>query len=384
MLLERIRDAFRVFLILSVAQVAIALRLASLPGVDSSDTKNGHSVSSVRGRVLDRAETQYVIVANQDMPCVELFAEGFQSDPETTALQRFQKLGCDLPGLDVDLINSTFLSRSIVFIGDSTLYYPAKWMKVLLEHRLYDNLSQTDLSRGNIIVNPTGDPHLGMLGDPPLIHFNRTRVQWLGYAGRNENECYRANIWERFHNIDSPEVVVANMGMHWLHFIGMGRDVPTCIVQQWIAYEDWLRELVEHCQRMGVKVLLLKTTNKICDEKYTGIYGRASVLFNEEDRNTIEACKNRVRSMNSSFPDSDITNYCVNGVMTEKGASFLNQRLHRFVENFRMRDLKVAVWNDHDLDLCEYTNREDGRHYHPLTLALIRSMANNLQQLLTY
>jgi len=384
MLLGRIRDAFRVFLILSVAQVAIALRLASLPGVDSSDTKNGHSVSSVRGRVLDRAETQYVTVANQDMPCVELFAEGFQSDPETTALRRFQKLGCDLPGLDVDLINSTFLSRSIVFIGDSTLYYPAKWMKVLLEHRLYENLSQTDLSRGNIIVNPTGDPHLGMLGDPPLIHFNRTRVQWLGYAGRNENECYRANIWERFHNIDSPEVVVANMGMHWLHFIGMGRDVSTCIVQQWIAYEEWLRELVEHCQRMGVKVLLLKTTNKICDEKYTGTYGRASVLFNEEDPSTIEACKNRVRSMNSSFPDSDITNYCVNGVMTEKGASFLNQRLHRFVENFRMRDLKVAVWNDHDLDLCEYTNREDGRHYHPLTLALIRSMANNLQQLLTY
>jgi len=41
--------------------------------------------------------------------------------------------------------------------------------------------------------------------------------------------------------------------------------------------------------------------------------------------------------------------------------------------------MRIVVFNDHDVLTMNYTERADGRHYHPLNLMRIRLLGNYLR-----
>jgi hypothetical protein len=208
----------------------------------------------------------------------------------------------------------------------------------------------------------------------------------------------------------APQILVINQGLHWLHFMGEGRDMNnTKFLSSWVHYETWLlghlQTAINHNRKLKntsnnyktIQVMLFKTTNRICDSHFLKAYARAAHLYSVNDADTLSKCREMIArnnlngtTINSNITSSDIANYCENATMTEAGVVHLNERLYNFVERQKQQlqeeleetGLKVAIVPDHDIQSCPFTPQGDARHYDRLNVMRIRLYANILESMI--
>ena len=335
------------------------------------------------------------------------------------------------PGLSSQLLQEAFGDRRMALIGDSTLFYMIRWLQTLLTIKspiVQDSLQSMTMAQANLLVNPLmiRDQLSWSDGAPPFVHQEFVVKQettpqqqkqqqhltvehsydivWDGYRGIDEPGGEKYGIlWERVRRWQ-PTILVVNAGLHWLHFQGAGRDAPLAHVRLWVAYENWMEEAVRLASDCGMSLLLFKTTNRICEEKYAGIYaGAVARIAQERQGNTtttptfVDRCvqqledlqrqelKNTTAGSPVVLSKADIARYCQEGTFDEVGVQHLNDRLFEFIRDMppasATSNLTISIFNDHDVMTCNYTKETDGRHYHPLNLMRIRLLANMVQTL---
>lgn len=295
-------------------------------------------------------------------------------------------------GLDADLMTA-FRGKRIFFWGDSTTKNLNLWLHNLLSvtdssSQNISSLSMFKLSdANNIVMSESGcvfDPNKG--GElsckdknadnlqTNLADGTTNRFMWttVGIDNKKAYEVIKKH---------KPDILVANVGLWLLHFQAMGKSKPASVAEDWIGYEHWLQDTLAAAESAGVRVLLFKTTNRVCSEKYVGVFASANRLYSMKDNATIRGCFDDIAIGNTStiLKDEDIMNYCENGTFNDIGSAQLNQRLQEFVEvNRHNTSLFLHVFDDNAIKSCEYTSTSDGRHFHPLNLIRIRILAHLL------
>ncbi|KAL7476057.1 hypothetical protein ACHAW6_001940, partial [Cyclotella cf. meneghiniana] len=329
-----------------------------------------------------------------------------KSDPERYGLRPWSTFGrhnntIHFRGLDHVLMKDAFRGRRIAILGDSTLRNLNQWLHQLLNTKNEASitaLSSMNLTEANAYLMSTewtkcnmngSDKDLqcqGMSQYPVTNLDDGTKIQFIWAPPESHNvqsdEC--PELSSRFTTVMGvePDIIIANMGLWWLHFQNIHRNVAGCVVEKWVNYEQWLESLVVLANVSKAKVLVFKTTNFICDEKYTGKYIEANRLYSNRDVNTLKHCYEDIRAKTSALmTDEDISNYCFNGTFNDAGSRFLNSRLHQFVERKELDSsshVRLLVLNDHDIQSCKYTQIGNARHYQEMNLARIRLLGNIL------
>lgn len=259
------------------------------------------------------------------------------------------------------------------------------------DRELLNVLSDMDLSEANTLFSPyTNGPKTDRMGDVSLA--DGTYISWDGFRGNVKyGPCHFDVIWNQLLK-KRPNIIVANFGLHLLHLYAGGREPPVCFMQLWLNYESWLDEAVAIAEEVGAKLLLFKTTNLMCTEKFVDQYAISAPLFEQGDSATLNKCYyqvqqliNQDRSGNAksfNVTVDKIKEYCRHGAFINHGVTYLNDRLFQHVKELQHHsspNLTIAIYNDHDVESCNYTSIPDGRHYHPLNLVRIRLLANMIQ-----
>jgi hypothetical protein len=345
---------------------------------------------------------------------------------------------CTFSGLNSQLIDCAFRGKRIALVGDSTLQVFTKSLIALIvttiRAREIDGSSISDPYLKNLIGRKKDIPNSNViytdLSTMPLSNatsllwstavyksYHET-VTWLtdNFSYRNEDD----DIWIQYHSSPepfwnqsetmTPQILVINEGLHWLHFMGEGRDMNNKeFLSFWVHYETWLlghlQNAINHNRKLKntsnndktIQVMLFKTTNRICDSHFLDEYARAAHLYSVNDADTLSKCREMIArinlkgtTINSNITSSDIANYCENATMTEAGVVHLNERLYKFVERQKQQlqeeleetGLKVAIVPDHDVQSCPFTYQGDGRHYARLNVMRIRLYANILESMI--
>lgn len=317
-----------------------------------------------------------------------IFLSTLRSNADDIGLRDWMYDDYRFPGLDDRLLAKAFRGRRIGLVGDSTLYYPMKWLYVLMNRTSVSVLSELPsktLSEGRSMVNPENTKHVGLdyrTRPPPIVHSDGTMIRWFGFSGLSPNTCHFDTIWKKILKM-RPEILVVNFGLHWLHLTGIGRNVSRCVMENWVEYESFLEKSVLVAKEAGARILLLKSTNFVCDKQYFGNLATSNILFKSKDPHVLEQCSEIVGKalVNSSLGTSAVHNYCVNGTFNEVGATHLNNRLVDFVRKRRNDSkLQIGIFNDHDIESCHFTT--DARHYHALNMVRIRLLGNLLECIL--
>jgi len=300
-------------------------------------------------------------------------------------------------GLDQNLLE-VFRGQRILVLGDSTMWNFYGWMYQLLVYSPL-SLARFHLSTANkVLMRRSGchypaDPHpqtagvvCDKLGPQHLQHqLEGTRLDdgtWVKYSNtacslQEENVVEtRTNLIRDFR----PNIIVANIGLHLLHFQDYGRDTNECHLEKWINYEGWLEDIVVAAENAGTEYLLFKTTNSICSKRYISKFVQGTKSYTRKRTKTISRCIASVREGTAlTIGTNAIRDYCKNGIFNDVGSQHLNRRLFKFVDARKnSTSIKLAVFNDHDVQSCVYTPKGDGRHYHMLNLVRIRILANLL------
>ena len=348
--------------------------------------------------------------AKNDQSPIVMLAEAIQSDAEQFSLRPISvpvNAGrkVKLRGLDDELVRDVFLGERLFFFGDSTLRNLHMWLHYLLRMNMKDEtpFSTMNLTQANRVfldrINNDGEScqfrtelgtsngELACKGVPgkhntmtTILDDGATESAFLGGWG---NKC--TDFKDEYDAIKNfrPTILVANVGLWWFHFQKRGRERSVCIVDKWLKYEEWLDGILNLAEEAGVEVLLFKTTNLICDEKYQGEMATANDLYSSRDEQTVQKCFRSFRpKMMSATTDADILNYCINGTMNAIGSDHHNQRLLQFVKDRKhATTLKLAVLPDRNIQSCQFTGMLDGRHYHQMNLARIRLLGNVVMSL---
>lgn len=333
-------------------------------------------------------------------------------DPQRNGLRRLDAFS----GLSKAALEQVFSGRRIAFIGDSTLLYLSTWLRLALAAPNVYELDQMDLSQGQnatrdlnyapcVEVEPDTRRELEENGFSFLPKDICDRVTWVGMqepGDHSETEALLQAAWYTLEYSSSihapPDVLVVNQGLHWLHFYDNQthtRDTSAEAIRRWIFYEDWLQEVYDRAYGTGVRLLLYKTTNYVCDEKLYGWFQDSHERYRTRDPPTLQACQRMVRDELADYAanndratprpinEQDIANYCVNGTINNHGSTLLNERMVRFVEQKLLPQsttaTRVGIYNDHDLQSCQHCGHEGGLHYLDINLMRIRLLANQLQ-----
>ena len=303
-----------------------------------------------------------------------------RKDPERYGVRPYREFA----GLDDNLLNQTLRGRRIYLLGDSTTRYLFCWLKEVFAGVNSNSpnlarLSSMDLKDANALIRPQGLRIPKCHDKVPSLYESDNDGTYIRWGPiHTQSQCSFENIYTAIRDI-RPEVIVANSGLHWLHFEGQGRNVIRCTIERWVNYEDWMEEVVKVAESIEAKELLFKTTNHICDEKYVGDYAMATRLYREGSKTTRNRCVALMKKQQANVSDANIKSYCTEGTFDSVGVCHLNERLRRFVDQ-RKHDAKVKlrVFNDHDIFNCSYTEMIDGRHYRGLNLLRIRLLGNYL------
>jgi hypothetical protein len=298
-----------------------------------------------------------------------------RSDHNDPAIQQV----FNFPGLNENLLSSAFRGRRIAFVGDSTLFYPAKWLFVLLQSRddqkqatVFQDLSNLNLTYGNAFVRSVSSQCKGencivlkgySMPKPIENEQDGTNIRWTGVAGPTRTPAAAfQRAWKLVASLKA-NIVVVNMGLHFLHFYGHGRDTEGPSIHAWVNYEVWLQTALEQIISAGAKTILFKTTNFICEEKYVGAFATGNILYRQKDNATLAKCNKLAYEEGKphQLTGDNITNYCELGVFNENGAGYLNERLSVFVKSLpEMPGIKTGIFNDHDVEQqCQHTGTGD-------------------------
>jgi len=286
-----------------------------------------------------------------------------------------------------------------------------------------------DLAQANAFVNPTGEVTLGVnfrrhqnhlpvvqpTDDNYLFHNNPTYFHWFGFSSTTtKRACLPEELAVPEIRKIRPDILVLNFGLHWLHLYPARPVADLCLVERWVHYEQWWDALVSLAEQVGTRLVLIKTTNRICEQHFTGDY-KDSIDTIAKDREILQQQSRMVGDITAqnsnrtaTFSDcirhltelvqregpevgilsgEDVVQYCTKGTFDDWGVQYLNQRI---VDYIHTRNKKaplgpknqttlVELFDDHSLENCQYTT--DGWHYHPLNLMRLRVMANMVQAL---
>ncbi|KAL7525969.1 hypothetical protein ACHAXR_001246 [Thalassiosira sp. AJA248-18] len=276
-----------------------------------------------------------------------------------------------IEGLDPDF----FRGKQIALMGDSTMYFLTQEIVSMFRKKNAWERTERLISDESIILKT---PDEG------------THIEWMGLRFKHTGPEKDKIVDEMFTKVQEmkPQILVANMGLHWMHLCGVtnwcARPGQGLLIKNWVNYKGWLQRVYDMAVRVNSSLLLFKTTNFMCNEKKKGKWGVASSKYLSFDNKTIEDCY----QMNSPHSDSDniskrqIYNYCKYGQQTEIGTEYLNHQIREFVteknENRPSNSkLTLAVFDDHDVQGCNST--EDGIHHKGNLPLRIRLLANTIE-----
>lgn len=343
---------------------------------------------------------------DNDIEC-ELFSQGLsqfssalKEDPEENGLRVWTLDGrprfplWQFPGFTSHLMRHAFRGKRVTLLGDSTLHYMMRWIHAVFNttDTEMDQFQKMNLSQANDILNPEGHQWVGLsLEDSAEVRLvDGTHIRWLGYRGSDVGTevCEFENIWREILN-EGPDILVANFGLHWLHLIGGGREIQPCYISWWLDYEKWLDQVIETAEKAGTQLVLFKTTNLLCSDKYEGEYYLGAQDYDRHEKSALDECYKTIRNMampdDFVLSDESIATYCEKAALVDHSVMNLNHRLVEYVHKLNTKrspqqsHLTVAIYNDHDIQSCKFTEQGDGRHYHPLNLMRIRLLSNMIQ-----
>ena len=322
-------------------------------------------------------------------------------DPEG-GLRPLQIAGRVLPGLSKELIDAAFLGQRVVFVGDSTSYYLAKWLVAIVDHtiptRALNAMASMNLTDAYRLATGGGSTKTPFSRLRYESRSDRTLVAFLGVTGPGVKGCDYAKWWAKLRSL-RPDVVFFNMGLHWLHFFGhtwhgattKSNGPAPCAVKRWLSYETWIDQAVHAAASAGASMIFAKTTNFVCTSKYVGAFANAAAEFHSGSSTVrgrvLAQCQAGLRTAVSGLSAANASYYCTNGINDNTGANNLNRRLHVRVRTLVTQSRNrtgvglggppvLALFNDSAIQSCPYTDVADGRHYHPLNLLRVRMLAN--------
>jgi len=300
----------------------------------------------------------------------------------------------------------SFRGHRIAFMGDSTLLYLSKHLKAMLildddDHRLnrtkleYDQMTLSSAenaiqTKGKTYINVKTSVHAKY--DNPL---DGTAMRWMGLAGfslTGDSEDFINTMFLEGEELQ-PDVVVTNMGFHWVHLCGhvdkfCPKHAGGVVIQRWLHYRvHWLQRVYDWAVKMNVKVLLFKTLNFICGDARTGDWATGDAAYTSFDKETIRNCTKRLEPLSGPFllSRTDIDDYCRHGQYTEVGVQHLNKVIVDFVNDVQNNpdgsNLTVGLFNDHDVENCDTT--VDGIHHRANLMLRGRLLANAIDNYLS-
>ena len=399
--------------------------------------------------------------------------QGMHDTPETASLQDWYRFGrstpplsqlqlhkqqCTryFPGLGANLIHSSVRGQRLALVGDSTTVGLVKWLQLLLGHvsnDALDGLADMGLRNATHKMNPQyhhknitlgNDGDIGDQHGTFVRYYNSSSRGTAHHAASNPSgtpppqvlskQCAWPNhMWKQVHT-DQPTILVVNYGLDLLHLIGHGHnhdDTLLCTILQWKHYDHFLKEaLLTAHKSSSVRLLLFKTTNRVCPGSYAEPWASGVTAYNSPSEKTTRAAvlhcttwvHDQIQQQNDASEEDwmtvltnrDIQEYCSMATMDSRGVDYLNQKLEAFVEAFHANQtqhyqqqhhnsnrrvqqqqqeqqshphdphLTVAIYNDHNIQSCDYTEKKDGLHFHSMNLARIRLLGNMIQCLYSY
>jgi len=305
-----------------------------------------------------------------------------------------------MPGLHLD----SFRHKRTAFLGDSTIFYMAKWLVSMLRHEessLAKGMGSIPYhtmknEQGNSVVQ--NNKHIMLKGTsvPPPFRKDDTWFEWYGMSG-NSHGLTEVLLDKMFLKSEAmkPQVVVANMAFHWFQLCGYSSKMcPTPmdspLISRWLHYdESWLQRVYDHAIKVDAKLLLFKTANFICGTKRTGDWLTGDTLYQKFDNATLDACVTRLEPFGKELFASteDVRRFCTYGQFTDVGSRYLNDKMVEFVKKVQERDrseggsrLTVGLYNDHDVENCDTT--DDAIHHKKGVVMRLRLLANTIDSYL--
>jgi len=406
---NRARGTFLRILLSHAITVSVLLSMLRHIGTSEED---GVSVGSSPLRQHSCSQTTYRMLAdltsriNKNTNANALIPLRYQSPASATTFAASGNEKNDtngntdiaMPGLEL----SSFYGKRIALFGDSTLYLPTKYLVSMLRHQ--DKVG-SKVNYGNFTLGEANAFVLANLEDTSDVPayktgHGRTWIQWWGMGGHTHGRTGEL-MDAMFEDSKSmrPEVVVANMALHWLQLCNYSNNYmcpaadDVSIVDRWLHYKkSWLQRVYDYATEVDAKLLLFKTANFVCGSARTGTWARGTALYRRFDDATLDACTRRVYpfAKELSLSRNDTYKFCKYGQFTEVGVRYLNERTAEFVRDLQQRDGArlgsnrpiVGVFDDHALQDCSTTVKYDAIHHKRAIPMRLRLLSNAIDSYL--
>lgn len=315
--------------------------------------------------------------------------QAIQKDPDRDGLRDLWIDGKFFPGLS----SKSFENKRMALLGDSTLFYPMKWLTQLMYSPNFNN--NVTLCEGNqwLMQKALNNRNVALDKASPAVPYkqgNQTHFIWTGMKGPPATgEAMEDLVFKYKQNVKAmkPDIVVANLGLHWMHLFPTRSPTALNGVYRWLHYQGWMQNVVYLAQEAGTKILLFKTVNSICEDKFRDGYATWAKKYSTNDPLALELCHHKMQLLTASswmlkhkFSEEEIDLFCRKGSMTEIGVQYLNEQIYDFVNRTQVPGMAIGVFNDHDVERCQYTAAYDGRHYHGLVSARLRLLAHLIKE----
>jgi hypothetical protein len=298
-------------------------------------------------------------------------------------------------GLDLtNALTLPFRGKKLVFIGDSTVHHLFFALKTLMMTTNNSNNNDNDiLSLQNRIEEELRKGKRTYTGSVTSVVDDVNKVDMYYLKVSEINGTVTDTIFQYINNeMDGADLVVFNVGLHLFHLIGPTNvhNMLPAAYQAWINYELMIKDFIKLSIKKKPKIILIKTTNIVCDGKFMNAWSDLSKKYNNNDKETINYCIDHVsKATNISTTNNktvittnQISKLCQFGAMTSKGSIFLNERMKNVINDIQINDdefissnITLGIYNDHDLQSCELSRKGDGRHYKKTLLSRINLLA---------
>lgn len=386
--------------------------------------------SILRGDEIQADEERSAVLITRNSGCLMPFAAQQRVLDVSTRNDAGTPKRLIIPGFDQKLIRRAFVGKRIYFVGDSTMRVLFVALRKLLIAMNDDGESVKSLYNGWIrdiseelrkskqqwrkeglppfTINGT---YLEIVDVNPLYFEaeRRNRKNGTVVNGTTVPNLQKDFLGRLQKTLDKPDIIIFNAGMHLLHLTPM-RALKHQTYVCWVHYESLLEKLLQLGLDSGASALIAKSTNKICNERLPTDMKKFAKSYHRKEA-SLKACLDFVelqeKEERQGTPDEDFEvlsqsqreEICNLGILDESGSSYLNERMSKWAQEQQMEKPKELVlnnddkrdsesttdirhirtrlqyFNDHDVESCEFTDDQDGRHYPRLSLVRLHLLA---------
>ena len=331
---------------------------------------------------------------------------------ESMALQPVTLQGCYFPGLNESL--EALQGERVLFWGDSTVYSLAIAVEMLHRVRRRDEglsilanvtgagnytgvieeywekkmvfwLRQSKL-RNPFSVSFRAQPFAAdrnfsgsASGRMTHISFHNGQNSTSRYTGRSCDPKLQSSLRYALERT-RPTILIYQWGAHWWHSFGFGKFAPyPCAVRHWLNYEEFVVGNARMAAAHGVRLILHKTVNRVCERKFTEnrtLNWLERHRVNNTDPLLYAPCIARLAGPDHQLEALEVRRFCMNGSFSQRGSLNLNERSAAAIASAGWSDgkRKLLEFDDHGLTRCEYAS--DELHQKELLLMRVRALAN--------